>query len=165
MLCAVGLGSNLGDRAGHLDFAVARLRTLLDTLFVSEYVDTEPVGVGLSTALGAGDQPTYLNAAAVGRPHPRMTPRALVDALLTIEQERGRERPFPGAPRTLDLDLVLYGEVVLKEKGLEVPHPRFRERLFVLEPLATIAPDLKDPVTGATVGELLIRLKGLGTRD
>ncbi|MGH9329779.1 MAG: 2-amino-4-hydroxy-6-hydroxymethyldihydropteridine diphosphokinase [Vicinamibacterales bacterium] len=157
MRCAVALGSNLGDRAGHLNFAVARLRTLLDALIVSEYFDTAPVGVA--------DQPRFLNAATVGRPYPLMTPRALVDALLAIERERGRERPFPSAPRTLDLDLVLYGEVVLKEEGLEVPHPRFRERRFVLEPLATIAPDLKDPVTGATVGDLLIRLKGPGTRD
>jgi 2-amino-4-hydroxy-6-hydroxymethyldihydropteridine diphosphokinase len=144
--CAVALGSNLGDRAGHLDFAVARLRALLDDLIVSAYQETEPVGVG--------NQPGYLNAAVVGSAPAGMTPRALVDALLAIERERGRERPFPRAPRTLDLDLVLYGDLTVKEEGLEVPHPRFRERAFVLEPLAAIAPDLRDPVTGKTVGEL-----------
>jgi 2-amino-4-hydroxy-6-hydroxymethyldihydropteridine diphosphokinase len=151
--CAVALGSNLGDRADHLDFAAARLRTLLDDLIVSAYLDTEPVGVG--------NQPRYLNAAVVGRPPAEMTPRALVEALMAIERERGRTRPFTGAPRTLDLDLVLYGDVIVKEEGLEVPHPRFRERAFVLEPLASIGPDLKDPVTGRTVQDLL---KALSTR-
>ena len=146
MRCAVALGSNLGDRAGHLDFAAARLRTLLDDLIVSAYLDTEPVGVG--------NQPHYLNAAVVGSPPAGMMPRALVDALLAIERERGRERPFPRAPRTLDLDLVLYGDVIVKEEGLEVPHPRFRERAFVLGPLAAIAPELRDPVSGKTVREL-----------
>jgi 2-amino-4-hydroxy-6-hydroxymethyldihydropteridine diphosphokinase len=147
---AVALGSNLGDRHAHLDFAVTRLRAVLDDLVVSDYIDTEPVGVT--------EQPRYLNAAAVGRPHLQMTPRSLLDALLAIERERGRERPFKLAPRTLDLDLVLFGDVVLKERGLELPHPRFRERGFVLQPLAAIAPDLVDPVTGRTVGELLSRL-------
>jgi 2-amino-4-hydroxy-6-hydroxymethyldihydropteridine diphosphokinase len=144
--CAVALGSNLGDRAGHLDFAAARLHDLLDDLIVSSYFDTDPVGVGA--------QPRYLNAAAVGRPPAGMSPRALLDALMAIENERGRERPFGGAPRTLDLDLVLYGDVVVTEPGLEVPHPRFRERAFVLEPLAAIAPELRDPVTGRTVADL-----------
>jgi 2-amino-4-hydroxy-6-hydroxymethyldihydropteridine diphosphokinase len=149
--CAIALGSNLGDRAAHLDFGVARLRSLFHDLIVSEYVDTEPVGVG--------DQPRYLNAAAVGTPPAGMTPRALLDALVAVERERGRERPFPGSPRTLDLDLVLFGDAIVKEEGLEVPHPRFRERAFVLGPLASIAPELVDPVTGRTVADLF---KGLG---
>ena len=86
-------------------------------------------------------------------------PRELLNDLLTIEAERGRARPFSGAPRTLDLDLVLYDGVRVDEPGLVVPHPRFRERLFVLEPLAELAPDWIDPVTGETISALLQRAR------
>jgi 2-amino-4-hydroxy-6-hydroxymethyldihydropteridine diphosphokinase len=150
VVTAVSLGSNLGDRRAHLDFAVARLRTLLADLRVSRYHDTDPVGV-------PDRQPLFLNAAAVG--DTSLGARDLLDALLAIERERGRERPFPGAARTLDLDLVLYGSLMTDEPGLIVPHPRFRARLFVLGPLAEIAPDLVDPVTGRTVGELVKKLR------
>jgi len=146
---AVALGSNLGDRRAHLDHAVAALHNLLSNLSVSLYYDTVPAGI-------IGPQPVYLNAAAVGdTPLPA---RALLDALLAIEGARGRTRPHPNAPRTLDLDLILVGQTVLDEPGLILPHPRFRERRFVLEPLAQIAPDLRDPVSGKTVGELLATL-------
>ena len=141
---AIALGSNLGDRAAHLAFALARLRPVLDHLRVSRFVDTEPVGVG--------SQPTFLNAAAAG--HVTLGPRHLLDVLLAIERERGRKRPFPNAPRTLDLDLILYGEAIVSEPGLTIPHPRFRERAFVLGPLVEIAADMRDPVTGRTVAEL-----------
>jgi 2-amino-4-hydroxy-6-hydroxymethyldihydropteridine diphosphokinase len=147
---AIALGSNLGDRRAHLDFAVSRLESFLDNLHVSRYRDTDPVGV-------PDDQPLFLNAAAVGTT--AMNARALLESLLAIESERGRERPFPGAARTLDLDLVLAGDVAMNEPDLVVPHPRFRERRFVLEPLAEIAPDLVDPVTGLSVSDLLRRLK------
>jgi 2-amino-4-hydroxy-6-hydroxymethyldihydropteridine diphosphokinase len=143
---AVALGSNLGDRRAHLDYAVSSLRALLSNLAVSTYHDTMPVGV-------TGPHPLYLNAAAVG--DATLTPRALLDALLAVEHERGRTRPHPSAPRTLDLDLILFGDAVVNEPGLTVPHPRFRERRFVLEPLNEIAPALRDPVTGQTVAELL----------
>ena len=87
-----------------------------------------------------------------------MPARDLLTRLLAIEEERGRERPYPNAPRSLDLDLILFGDATIDEPGLVVPHPRFRERRFVLEPLAEIASDMKDPVTGKTVSELLASL-------
>jgi 2-amino-4-hydroxy-6-hydroxymethyldihydropteridine diphosphokinase len=146
ILAAVCLGSNLGDRRAHLDFAVGRLRGILSNLRVSRYHETDP----LDMAPGA---PRFLNAAAVGET--RVGPRALLDALLAIERERGRERPYPNAPRTLDLDLVLFGDLVVNEPGLIVPHPRYRDRRFVIEPLAEIAADLVDPISGRSVGDLL----------
>jgi 2-amino-4-hydroxy-6-hydroxymethyldihydropteridine diphosphokinase len=149
VIAAIALGSNLGDRHAHLDFAVSRLSQLLRPIVASAYRETEPVGV-------TGPQGFYLNGAAVGQT--ALPARALLDALMAIERERGRERPFPNAPRTLDLDLILLGDAMIDEPDLIVPHPRFRERRFVLEPLADIAPDLVDPVTGLTVGELLVRL-------
>lgn len=143
---AIALGSNLGDRHAHLDHAVARLQTILRQFQVSRYRETVPVGV-------TGPQRMFLNAAATG--DTRLTARALLEALLGIERERDRERPYANAPRTLDLDLILYGDARVDEPDLIVPHPRFRERLFVLEPLAEIAPDLVDPISGIRVRDLL----------
>jgi 2-amino-4-hydroxy-6-hydroxymethyldihydropteridine diphosphokinase len=144
---AVALGSNLGDRTAHLLYAVECLREHLAHLKVSAFDDTEPVGVG--------PQAHFLNGVAVGTWEG--TARELLDCLLDIEIARGRERPHPGAPRTLDLDLILFGGDVIDEPGLTVPHPRFRERLFVLRPLAEIAPDMIDPVTGLMAQDLLAR--------
>ena len=149
VICAVALGSNLGDRRAHLDFAVSKLQALLRGLRVSRYYDTVPVGV-------PGPQGLYLNAAAVGGT--LLGARQLLEALQGIEQARGRERPYVNAPRTLDLDVILFGDRVIDEPGLIVPHPRFRERRFVLDPLAEISPDLVDPVTGRTVGDLAASL-------
>jgi 2-amino-4-hydroxy-6-hydroxymethyldihydropteridine diphosphokinase len=87
-----------------------------------------------------------------------LTARALLDELLAIERAFGRDRPYEGAPRTLDLDLVLLGDEIVDEPGLHVPHPRFRERFFVLGPLAQLAPEVRDPVTGLRVCELLRKL-------
>ncbi len=146
---AIALGSNLGDREAHLAFAVARLATRLSNLRQSTWYDTAPVGVG--------DQPRYLNGIVVG--DTTMTARALLDWLLAIERADGRQRPAPGAARTLDLDLILYGDARLAEAGLVVPHPRFRERLFVLEPLAELEPGWVDPVSGEAVSVLLRRAR------
>jgi 2-amino-4-hydroxy-6-hydroxymethyldihydropteridine diphosphokinase len=143
---AIALGSNLGDREDYLRSALDALKPSIDRLRVSTFHDTAPVGVG--------PQPTFLNAAAVGETS--LSARALLETLLAVERDLGRERPFAGAPRTLDLDLILYGQAIIDEApSLIVPHPRFRERRFVLEPLSEIAPDWRDPVTGKTVEELL----------
>jgi 2-amino-4-hydroxy-6-hydroxymethyldihydropteridine diphosphokinase len=152
---AVALGSNLGDRHAALAFAIDRLSRLLTNLQASASVDTDPEGAGLE------HQPLYLNAVVTGDTD--LPARDLLDALLRIERDFGRERPYPGAPRTLDLDLVLAGDEVIQGDGLTVPHPRFRTRFFVLGPLAEVGADLRDPVSGKTVGELLRDL--LNDRD
>ncbi len=145
---AVALGSNLGDRDRTLDEAVRGLGGILSALRVSAYHETDPVDVG--------PQPRFLNAAAVG--FSTLEPKPLLHALLAREAAHGRVRPAPGAPRTLDLDLIFYGDRTVDAPGLRVPHPRFRERAFVLAPLAEIAPDWRDPVSGLTVAALLGRL-------
>jgi 2-amino-4-hydroxy-6-hydroxymethyldihydropteridine diphosphokinase len=144
---AIALGSNLGDRRLHLTHAVDALRSHLTDLTVSPFFETAPVGVG--------DQPAFLNGALTG--WSGALPSAILALLMHIERQEGRERPHAGAPRTLDLDLILCGAAVVDEPGLRVPHPRFRERGFVLEPLASIAPELIDPETGASVSELYRR--------
>ncbi|MEO7272877.1 MAG: 2-amino-4-hydroxy-6-hydroxymethyldihydropteridine diphosphokinase [Vicinamibacterales bacterium] len=144
---AIALGSNLGDRYAAMAFAVERLGALLANLQVSSSIDTDPEGEGLD------DQPLYLNAAVIGDTD--LSSAQLLAALLTIERDFGRQRPYPGAPRTLDLDLILAGDEVVEEPGLSVPHPRFRTRFFVLGPLAEVGAELSDPVSGQTVGQLL----------
>ncbi len=147
---AIALGSNIGDREAHLAFAVARLSALLSNLRQSTWHDTAPVGVSPA-------QPPYLNGVVVG--DTSLTARELLNGLLAIEAAAGRTRPSPMAPRTLDLDLILFGNERIREAGLVVPHPRFRERLFVLEPLAEVAPGWIDPDSGAAVSALLKRAR------
>jgi 2-amino-4-hydroxy-6-hydroxymethyldihydropteridine diphosphokinase len=149
---AIALGSNLGDRDSNLRHALTALGHRLDRLAVSSFYDTEPVGVG--------DQPRFLNAVATGRS--TLAADALLDELLAIEARLGRTRPFPGAPRTVDLDLILYGNAVITTPRLTVPHPRFRERAFVLQPLAEIAGDWLDPMTGRSISDLLEQLARSG---
>lgn len=146
----IAIGSNLGDRAAALTFARGRLEVLLPGLVMSEAVETEPEGEGVE------GQRLYLNAVAAG--DTSLDARAILDALLAIEADYGRERSTRHAARTIDLDLILLGEEIVHEPGLDVPHPRFRERFFVLGPLCEIAPDLVDPVTGRRVVELLREL-------
>lgn len=157
---AVGLGSNLGDRASNLAVGVRGLADLLEDLRCSRVYETEPMGVG-------GGHPRYLNLCCVGRSS--AGPRGLLEALLGIERAAGRRRPEGAAdagprPRTLDLDLLLFGDRVVREPGLRVPHPRMRRRPFVLVPLADVAGDWRDPVTGRTVAELAERVDASGVR-
>lgn len=149
---AVALGSNLGDRERAFTFAIEQLQQFISSLRISGFIETTPEGEGLQ------DQPQYLNAVAVGET--ALSAREVLDRLLSIERIYGRERPYPNAPRTLDLDLVLLGDTIENAPDLQVPHPRFRERWFVLEPLAEIAPQTVDPVTRLTASQLLAKLKG-----
>ena len=142
----VALGSNLGDRKAHLEHALARLRELPATrvVAVSELVETAPVG-------GPAQRP-FLNGAA--RLFTALSPEELLARLHEIEAERGRERSVQDGPRTLDLDLILHGATICETRTLTLPHPRFRERAFVLDPAAAVAPELVDPVTGKTLARL-----------
>jgi 2-amino-4-hydroxy-6-hydroxymethyldihydropteridine diphosphokinase len=145
----IALGSNLGDRPAHIEHAVRRLREEFGPLGMSPLIETQPVDV-------PGVQRCYLNGVAVVRT--ARDARDIFHVLQRIETERGRERPYVNAPRTLDLDLILCGSEVIETADLVVPHPRFRERAFVLEPLVAVAPDLVDPVTTLSARDLLARL-------
>ena len=147
---AIALGSNVGNRHTVLTSAIEALTPWVRGLRRSSFHDTPYVGDDV--------QPNVLNAVVVGVSS--LGAHALLERLLAIELEFGRTRPYGGAPRTLDLDLILYGDAIIDEPGLQVPHPRFRERRFVLEPLAEIAGDWRDPVSGRSINELLRFLTG-----
>ena len=142
----VAFGSNLGDRQHAIADAARAASDFLFGFTLSSLIETAPVGAGLE------DDPAYLNAVGVGESD--LSAREIFEQLRVIEQDAGRERPYPGAPRTLDLDLILVGQEIIDTADLQVPHPRFRDRLFVLDPLCEVAPDLIDPVTGRTIREL-----------
>lgn len=152
----VAFGSNLGDRRDHILRAAERVAATLDHFILSPLIETAPVGPGLQ------HDPLYLNAVGVGESS--LPAEDIFAALRTLEAAAGRTRPHAGAPRTLDLDLILAGGDVVDHPGLQVPHPRFRERLFVLEPLAAIAPDIMDPVTGLSIRQLLAAVREKGPR-
>jgi 2-amino-4-hydroxy-6-hydroxymethyldihydropteridine diphosphokinase len=137
----IGLGSNLGDREGYLRRALAALDSdsAIDVAAISAFVETEPVGFP--------DQPNFVNA--VARVATELGPRELLERLLAAELQLGRTRDGPRfGPRTIDLDLLLFGNEVVDESGLRVPHPRLHERRFVLEPLAELDPTLVVPGRG-----------------
>jgi 2-amino-4-hydroxy-6-hydroxymethyldihydropteridine diphosphokinase len=144
----IGLGANLGDPGAQLRTAIAAIGRIADTrvLAVSSFYRTAPVGYLA--------QPEFVNAAVAVET--TLAPRALLDALQAIEAAAGRERRFKDAPRTLDLDILLYDERVADEPGLTIPHPRLHERAFALAPLVEIAPDAVVPGHGRAA-DLLAR--------
>ena len=142
----VGLGANIGEPRRQLQAAIEELKGLPDTQLVlaSDLYRSAPVDYA--------DQPDFLNA--VAKLDTALAPEALLDRLQDIENRHGRERSFAGAPRTLDLDLLLYGDRVLDTPRLTLPHPRMHERAFVLAPLSAIAPDAMIPGHGAAAALL-----------
>jgi 2-amino-4-hydroxy-6-hydroxymethyldihydropteridine diphosphokinase len=151
---AIALGSNLnsefGDREANLQETVQRIGGLGEVQAVSSFYDTEPVGFL--------DQPRFLNGALVLETE--LEPAALMRELLGVERAMGRQREGAVAkgPRVIDLDLLLYGDVVMSTDELTLPHPEMQARRFVLEPLAEIAPEWVHPVLGVTVRTMLDRL-------
>jgi 2-amino-4-hydroxy-6-hydroxymethyldihydropteridine diphosphokinase len=145
----VGLGANLGPREVTLQRAVELLTEAegVDVVAQSQLRETDPVGVV--------DQPRFLNGAV--QVETALTPRALLDTLLEIERALGRVREERWGPRAVDLDLLVYGDVVVDEPGLRVPHPRLHERLFALEPLADLDSELEIPGRGQ-VSDLIAAL-------
>ena len=148
----IGLGSNLGDRRALIEAAIEALDGLdgIDVTAVSPLLETEPVG--------PSDQPRFLNGAAAL--HTTLGPRDLLTAMHALEVSNGRDRVTERrwGPRRLDLDLLLWGDLVIDEPGLTVPHPRMHERLFVLEPLALIAPGAIHPTLRLSIECLRDRL-------
>jgi 2-amino-4-hydroxy-6-hydroxymethyldihydropteridine diphosphokinase len=140
----LSLGSNLGDRAANLGRAIEKLGELGSVVRVSSFYETEPVDTK--------PQPWFLNCAV--KLDTEKMPRQLISAILALEQNMGRQRRQPKAPRTIDIDILLFGSSVINLPSLTIPHPRLHERRFVLEPLAEIAPEARHPVFKRTVGEL-----------
>jgi 2-amino-4-hydroxy-6-hydroxymethyldihydropteridine diphosphokinase len=154
----IALGANLpspaGPPAATLAAALQHLASLGHVTARSSLYSTAPVGL----PPGIVDQPRFLNA--VVALDTALAPRGLLTALLSIERHFGRDRAatVPNGPRTLDLDILLYGDLILLEPGLEIPHPRLAQRAFVLVPLAEIAPRVHDPHSGLTAAQLLSNL-------
>jgi 2-amino-4-hydroxy-6-hydroxymethyldihydropteridine diphosphokinase len=138
-------GSNLGDRKSNLEFAVISLAKAGTVVKTSSCFETEPVGYL--------DQPWFLNQAM--ELETSFTPQKLLSVCQSIEAACGRIRTFPNAPRTLDLDILLYGNLSVNQKHLIIPHPRLAERKFALMPLAQIAPDVLHPLLGLSIRSLL----------
>lgn len=150
----LSLGTNLGDRGVHLKMALRRLAEIRTVRIIaqSDIFETDPVG--------GPDQPAFLNMAA--EIETDLAPLELLDAVKAIEADMGRTDTGRWGPRVIDIDLILCGQQQVSEDRLTVPHPEFRRRAFVLEPLRQIAPDAVDPVTGKTVTELAAAPEAMG---
>jgi 2-amino-4-hydroxy-6-hydroxymethyldihydropteridine diphosphokinase len=140
----LSLGSNVGDREGNLHTAVDRLRALGEVVAVSSFYETEPVEF---TA-----QPWFLNCAV--KLDTEKMPKQLLAGILEIEQQLGRRRGQDKGPRIIDIDILLFGNSIVEDSGLTIPHPAMHERRFVLEPLTEIAPDVRHPVFKQTIRQL-----------
>ena len=147
-LVYISLGSNVGDRAASLRAAIERLKEAGEERRVSGFYETEPVELL--------DQPWFLNC--VVALETSESAQELLRRVLVIEQEMGRTRLRDKGPRSIDIDILLYGQEVVEERGLKIPHPSMQERRFVLEPLAEIAPEAVHPKLKKTVRELLAAL-------
>lgn len=152
----IGIGSNLGDRISHLRDAIRAVKQLGDLISESSVYETEPFGVEDE------EQPMYLNMVVQVRT--RLEPRRLLKELLRIEIENSRVRNRRNESRTLDLDVLLYGDELIQHHDLRVPHPRMYERAFVMIPLAEIAPRLMIPAIGRTASEIALALPDQGVR-
>ena len=147
-LAYLSLGSNLGDRAANLSQAIGLLAEAFPVRTVSAFYETQPVDVP--------DQPWFLNCALAIETE--KSPTGLLECILSLEGAMGRVRMRSRGPRRIDIDIVLFGERVVDEPGLKVPHPAMHQRRFVLEPLAEIAPEARHPILGKTICELLATL-------
>ena len=157
----LSLGSNVGDRENHLREAITRLESTGHVVSISSFYETEPVEVT--------DQSWFLNCAV--QIETTKMPKQLMAAVLEIEREMGRQRTQNKGPRTIDIDVILFGDSVVNSSELTIPHPAMHQRRFVLEPLAEIAPEARHPVFRTTIREILRGLpmvqtvRKIGTND